>query len=127
MVRSFPALISLAFFSTFLNAQPAPAASAPAAADDAASCIEVEVNGEKTPSFACLTQKLRPAAGAGKAAPPPPAFGSEAIILRPSNQLGLFNRAATSNRMGNTFGTSVYPQRPPPQVPATPLIPNARP
>lgn len=126
MVRSIPALISLAFFSTFLNAQPAPAASAPAA-DDAASCIEVEVNGEKTPSFACLTQKLRPAAGVGKATPPPPALGSEAIILRPSNQLGLFNRAATSNRMGNTFGTSVYPQRPPPQVPATPMIPNARP
>ena len=126
MVRSIPALISLAFFSTFLNAQPAPAASAPAA-DDAGSCIEVEVNGEKTPSFACLTQKLRPAAGVGKATPPPPALGSEAIILRPSNQLGLFNRAATSNRMGNTFGTSVYPQRPPPQVPATPMIPNARP
>ncbi len=126
MVRSIPALISLALFSTLLNAQPAPAASAPAAADDAASCIEVEVNGEKTPSFACLTQKLRPAADAQKNSPPP-AFGSEAIILRPSNQLGLFNRAATSNRMGNTFGTSVYPQRPPPQVPATPLIPNARP
>ncbi|WP_411886456.1 hypothetical protein [Polaromonas sp. YR568] len=131
MVRSIPALISLALFSTFLNAQPAPAASAAAAAaaaaDDAASCIEVEVNGEKTPSFACLTQKLRPAADARNASLPPPALGSEAIILRPSNQLGLFNRAATSNRMGNTFGTSVYPQRPPPQVPATPLIPNARP
>jgi len=38
---------------------------------------------------------------------------SEAIIQRPSNQLGVFNRAAAGHRMGNNFGTSVYPQRPP--------------
>ena len=84
-----------------------PAQQSPAAGAD--SCVEVVVNGERTPSYSCLTQKLQP---------------TEAITQRPSNQLGLFNQAATSNRMGNTFGTSVYPQRPPPVVPSSPLIPR---
>jgi len=49
---------------------------------------------------------------------------AEGIAQRPANQLGLFNRAATSHRMGNQFGHSVYPQRPPPPVVATPRIPQ---
>ncbi|MGJ7524790.1 hypothetical protein [Variovorax sp. GB1P17] len=101
-------------------AQDAPVAKAEDTGAD--SCVEVVVNGERTPSYACLTQKLRPT-------PPPrspdgeqPGMASEAITQRPSNQLGLFNRAATEHRMGNTFGTSVYPQRPPAVAPASPLI-----
>ncbi|MGJ7609599.1 MULTISPECIES: hypothetical protein [unclassified Variovorax] len=86
-----------------------------AEADAEASCAEVTVNGVRAPSFECLTHKLQPRPqlppqGPGDAQP---GLASEAIVLRPSNQLGLFNRAATSTRMGNTFGTSVYPQRPP--------------
>ncbi len=92
--------------------------------DDADSCVEVVVNGERTPSYACLTQKLRPTAPPRTADGAPPGLASEAITQRPSNQLGLFNRAATEHRMGNTFGTSVYPQRPPPVAPASPLIPR---
>jgi hypothetical protein len=76
-----------------------------------AACVEVEVDGVRTPSYNCLSQKLQPKATPTN--PNAPQMGSEAIIQRPSNQLGVFNRAATSNRMGNTFGTSVYPQRPP--------------
>lgn len=34
------------------------------------------------------------------------------INKRPPNQMGLSTPAATSTRMGNTFGTSVKPQRP---------------
>lgn len=88
------------------------------------SCAEVTVDGVRAPSFECLTQKLQPKPqvqpqGPGDAQP---GLASEAIVLRPSNQLGLFNRAATSTRMGNTFGTSVYPQRPPQVQPALPLV-----
>jgi hypothetical protein len=96
---------------------------APARAAEAeAACVEVTVNGERAPSYACMTDKLRPAA-------PPPGtatqgLASEAIVQRPSNQLGLFNRAATEHRMGNTFGTSVYPQRPPAVAPAGPVFPS---
>ena len=86
------------------------------------SCVEVTVNGERAPSYDCLTQKLQPKGPARGADDAQPGMASEAIAQRPSNQLGLFNRAATGHRMGNTFGTSVYPQRPPPVQPASPLI-----
>lgn len=87
------------------------------------SCIEVEVDGERAPSYACLSERLRPTAGAR--APQDPGIASEAVLQRPGNQLGVFNRAATANRMGNTFGTSVYPQRPPVMVPTLPFGPRA--
>lgn len=77
-----------------------------------ASCLEVEVDGQRAPpSFECLTRKLSPHTAAQPQAHSP--LASEAIIQRPSNQLGLFNRAATGHRMGNQFGISAFPQRPP--------------
>ncbi|MWL90173.1 hypothetical protein [Cupriavidus sp. SW-Y-13] len=89
------------------------------------SCAEVEVNGERAPAYDCLTQRLAPASSprAGK----PGVLGSEAIANQPSNQLGLYNRAATSTRMGNTFGASVLPQRPPPSNGVAPIIPPQAP
>lgn len=88
------------------------------------SCAEVTVNGERTPSYECLTQKLQPKATARGPDDAAPGMASEAIVQKPSNQLGLFNRAATGHRMGNTFGTSVHPQRPPPVAPSSPLMPR---
>jgi hypothetical protein len=61
--------------------------------------------------------------------PAPPASadanltGSERIVRQPPTKLGLANRAATQQRMGNTFGTSTQPQRPPPPPPK-PVIPG---
>lgn len=83
----------------------------PPMGDAAASCVEVEVNGVRAPSFPCLTQKLSPKPAPGQA-PSERKLASESIVERPSNALGLFNYSATSHRMGNTFGTSVTPQRP---------------
>ncbi|WP_413460316.1 hypothetical protein [Herbaspirillum huttiense] len=77
-------------------------------------CAEVEVNGVRAPSYACLTQKLKPAtvgAANGETRPAAPT-GAEQIINRPGNQLGVFNHSALSNRMGNALGNSVFPQRP---------------
>jgi hypothetical protein len=55
-------------------------------------------------------------------------LAAEAIAQRPSNQLGLYNEAATSHRMGNNpFGTSVNPQRPASPAPGAPVIPRAQP
>ncbi|NUA31628.1 hypothetical protein [Cupriavidus basilensis] len=87
------------------------AEASPPTGEGTASCVEVEVNGMRAPSFPCLTQKLSPKPAPGQ----PPSerkLASEAIVARPSNALGLFNYSATSHRMGNTFGTSVTPQRP---------------
>lgn len=99
----------------------------PAAQTSQDSCLEVTVNAQRTPSYDCLTQKLQPKAQPHAADGAQPGLASEAIVQRPSNQLGLFNRAATSSRMGNTFGTSVYPQRPPPVQPALQVpLPSGR-
>ncbi|HEY9269669.1 hypothetical protein [Achromobacter sp.] len=73
-------------------------------------CIDTEVNGYRALSYDCLNQKIAP-----DAAPKPPAtLGSEAITQKPPNQMGLPTPATIGNRMGNTFGTSAYPQRPTP-------------
>jgi len=83
-------------------------------------CLEVEVNGERVPDYACLGQLMT----ATPAASPPAALpGSERIARRPPTELGLANRAATQQRMGNAFGVSTRPQRPPPPPPP-PVIPG---
>jgi len=107
--------VALGAVCSMAGAQTSPAA-------DDGSCVEVVVNGERAPAYDCLTRKLSPTMPARGPDDAAPGLASEAITQRPGNQLGLFNRAATGHRMGNTFGTSVYPQRPPPVVPTSPLI-----
>lgn len=98
------------------DTQPAAAAGAsgargaPAPAAAGGACIETEVNGYRALSYDCLNQKMAPAAPVR----PAPSLESEAVTQRPPNQMGLPTPATIGNRMGNTFGTSAYPQRPQP-------------
>ncbi|RZL66196.1 MAG: hypothetical protein EOP81_01550 [Variovorax sp.] len=111
-------LIALSVVAVCCGVQAQPVPDAPPGTLDDDTCIEVEVNGVTAPSYGCLTLKLKPkpvpvpVPGTQAAGAPPPALGSESIVQKPGNQLGLFNRAATSHRMGNAFGNSVVPQRP---------------
>lgn len=84
---------------------------APAEHKDPKSCIDVSVNGYKTPSYDCLTQQMTPQTPPGQTSP---GLASGWVANAPSNQLGLFNEAAFRNRMGNAAGVSVNPQRPAP-------------
>ncbi|NIF86073.1 hypothetical protein F3J24_21580 [Comamonas sp. Tr-654] len=78
-----------------------------------ASCIEVAVNGQRiAPSAECLSSKLRPPASPASRNHRTEPLGSKTITQKPPNQLGLFNHASTSHRMGNQLGVSVFPQRP---------------
>ncbi|MEF2270351.1 hypothetical protein OPV09_00690 [Janthinobacterium sp. TB1-E2] len=86
-------------------------------------CVEVEVSGQRTQSMSCLNEKLLPNSNTMNRQPPA-LSGAEAVMQRPSNQLGLYNRAALEHRMGNAFGKSVTPQRPPAPAPASPLLPT---
>ena len=85
-------------------------------------CVEVEVNGQRAQSMSCLNEKLLPNSNTMNRQPPT-LSGAEAVMQRPSNQLGLYNRAALEHRMGNAFGKSVTPQRPSTPPPASPLLP----
>ncbi len=78
----------------------------------AESCAEVSVDGYKAPDYGCLSQQMGNDTNATKAAQKNREAQNISVEKRPPNKVGLATPAATSVRMGNTFGTSVKPQRP---------------
>ncbi|AEC18791.1 hypothetical protein PT7_0251 [Pusillimonas sp. T7-7] len=90
-------------------------------ADPPSACVDVEVGGYRALSYDCLSQQISPQKSwqSGN-----PELTSEEIVKQAPNRLGLFNQAATSNRMGNQFGSSAFPQRPPPVQGMSPLLPS---
>ena len=78
----------------------------------AGTCAEVSVDGYKAPDYGCLSQQMGNDTNATKAAKKNREAQNLPIEKRPPNAEGLSTPAATSVRMGNTFGTSVKPQRP---------------
>lgn len=78
-------------------------------------CVDVEVDGERTLSYDCLSQQLTPTTP-----PDAPASQSAAQALAngPSNRVGTFNLSAERNRFGANWGKSITPQRPQPPQPA---------
>lgn len=77
--------------------------------EDAAPCIEVQVNGERIPAWDCLQRKLAPPTKSARAPALPEA---ERLMRQPGNQLLQYNLEGTRQRMGDAFGRSVVPQRP---------------
>ncbi|MDF2399434.1 MULTISPECIES: hypothetical protein [Pseudomonas] len=75
-------------------------------------CVEVSVGGYKAPDYNCLSKQMGNDPDAVKAAQANQQAMDAPLNKRPPNQVGLSTPAATSVRMGNTFGTSVKPQRP---------------
>ncbi|MEF3067757.1 hypothetical protein [Pandoraea apista] len=120
---AFALALSVAGPVSAAGADDASHASGAAAAHARAGCVDVEVNGQRSPSYDCLTNQLQPASSplAGGRAP---GLESEDIANKPGNQIGgQFNWSATSQRMGNAFGNSATPQRPA-TPPPTPIIPG---
>lgn len=83
-------------------------------------CVDVVVNGRAALSYDCLNQQLTPKvdASGGRTG----TLESEAITREGPNAMGLPNPATISNRMGNQFGKSALPQRPPAGHPLPPLL-----
>ncbi|WP_329849322.1 hypothetical protein [Stenotrophomonas pavanii] len=77
--------------------------------EDAAPCIDVQVNGERIPAWDCLQRKLAPASKAAKSPALPEA---ERLMRQPGNERMQYNLEGTRQRMGDAFGRSVVPQRP---------------
>lgn len=75
-------------------------------------CTEVMVDGYKAPDYGCLSQQMGSDPDAAKATQKNGEALKVQVQKRPPNQVGLSTPAATSVRMGNTFGSSVKPQRP---------------
>ncbi len=61
--------------------------------------------------YACLNQWI------ARQVPNRPLPGADTLTANsPSNAVGTYNQAATKERLGDAFGHSVVPQRPPPPV-----------
>ena len=75
-------------------------------------CVYVETEGDPGGRLACIQQRLRAAAREAqeKVAPLP---GAPLDARSTDTRVGVANEAATRQRMGNQFGVSVHPQRPP--------------
>lgn len=84
--------------------------------EEAPACIEVTVGGYKTPDYNCLSRQMGNDPQAATAAQRAQDALNVPVNEHAPNSIGLATPATTSVRMGNTFGTSVKPQRPP--VPA---------
>jgi len=82
-------------------------------AEQPVGCIDVSVGGYKAPNYECLSQQMGNNANGAAAEQRNQATMDEAFNKKSPSQKGLATPAATSVRMGNTFGTSVKPQRPP--------------
>jgi len=89
--------------------------------EEAPACSEVIVGGYKTPDYHCLSRQMGNDPQAGAAAQHLQEGLNVPIDKRAPNSIGLATPAATGVRMGNTFGTSVKPQRPPAPVVNSPL------
>lgn len=85
-------------------------------------CVEVSVGGYKAPDYNCLSQQMGNNPEGAAAAQKNQDAMNDPVSKRPPNQLGLATPAATSTRMGNTFGTSVKPQRPAMTGAGSPLL-----
>ena len=107
-------IVSTLFFAAYAGA---------AAAQQQQSCISVEVNGARTLPYACLSEQLLPLAMRSKGGEAPVLLSAR-NALRPSNELGVFNRSATAIRMGANFGYSAQAQRPLLLPAYVPLLPS---
>lgn len=75
-------------------------------------CIDVQVGQSRALAYGCLNQQLQgsdPRAAKGLRERIDPV---QQLQRQAPNQMGLATPAATSTRMGSTFGNSVVPQRP---------------
>jgi hypothetical protein len=87
-------------------------------------CVDVQIGDDRTPYFDCLNEELQKNVRRERSTPQP---GAPLSATSPSNQIGTYNEAAARQRMGNAFGISPIPQRPPRPVFVSPLLPGAAP
>jgi hypothetical protein len=90
------------------QATPAPQAALPPHPDATAPCVEVRIGQDSAGRLDCLNRALRAEVDeVSPASIDSPAAGA------PADHLGQPTPAAVKQRMGNAYGRSVVPQRPP--------------
>lgn len=92
-------------------------------------CTAVAPNASQSsagqPDLACLNGELQAAARAGQ--PLPSAVDATTAQATVPSKVGTFSYSATQQRMGQNFGKSATPYRPPTPTYTTPTVPGPRP
>ena len=81
-------------------------------------CVDVQVGNERVADLDCLNRQLRLGVEREHAVPP---ISAPIDARSSSTAVGTANQAAAEQTMGNTFGRSAQPQRPPQPVFVSPL------
>jgi hypothetical protein len=87
------------------------------------SCVDVQVQDARSLSFDCLNQTLKDAAQ-DHSTTPPAVTAKDVTGSGAPTTVGTFSYTATSIRMGNAFGHSATPQRPPAPSFTSALVPH---
>ena len=85
-------------------------------------CVDVQIGGDRSAYLDCLNDQMKRNAEHEQHRPQPTA---PIDAQSPSNQVGTANDAAARERMGNAFGKSAVPQRPPKPNFVNPVIPGS--
>lgn len=82
------------------------------ATDTGQVCVGVTIGGQAVPGIDCLNARLKSMVAAERRQ----AAQIDLLLGAPEHQAptqeGVFNEAATAERLGDAFGRSVFPQRP---------------
>lgn len=120
MIPAFPAaLVALCGVTCGLCLHVCPAQAQPlelppvhVQAQPFASCVDVQVEGARSLSFDCLNRQLNDA-GQQRTDAAPTANAKDVTGTGAPTTVGTFSYTGTAIRMGNAFGKSATPQRPP--------------
>lgn len=82
-------------------------------------CVDVQIGADR--SYACLNDALARFSEQQHRVPRPQGL----THTSPAPAVGAYNQAATREHLGNAFGRSAYPQRPPVPNWVNPLVPPA--
>lgn len=104
-----------------LNAEE-PREQSTAAPAEPENCVEVRIDGAATKDFTCVNAGMKSAI---KNSRDTGQIDTSLGVSSPSSALGTFNIAAEKLKMGENFGKSVVPFRPPPLPPRPALGPAA--
>jgi hypothetical protein len=105
------------------TAQAQPVTLPPVKVEASPSCVDVQVEGAHSLSFDCLNQSLKDAAQ--QQSDTAPAVSAKDVTGSGApTTVGTFSYTGTSIRMGNAFGHSATPQRPPAPSFTSALVPH---
>jgi hypothetical protein len=107
-------ILASAFFASLASAEE------PARPPDQTQCVDVQIGEDRTAYLACLNELFQRRV---RQEHQMPQIEAPLSARSSPNQVGGYNETSAREQMGNAFGVSPVPQRPPKPVFVNPLLP----